>query len=107
MEVASRIVVMNKGVVEQLARLQRCRAPAVIRVALSGHVNIFHGRVDRDWLDLNGWRVPAPEGIDARDEIAVCATHDVQITREAERSTRSGIRHVHNAVRYLIRTRRA
>jgi sulfate transport system ATP-binding protein len=101
MEVASRIVVMNKGVVEQIGTpeevYERPRSPFVSRFL--GDVNIFHGRVDSDWLDLKGWRVPAPEGMDAHEEItAYVRPHDVHLTHEAEPHLPvARIRHVHNA----------
>lgn len=101
MEVSSRIVVMNKGVVEQVGTPEEVyehpRSPFVSRFL--GDVNIFHGRVDRDWLDLNGWRVPAPVGIEAREEIAAYVRpHDVRITLDAEPHLPAArIRHVHNA----------
>lgn len=101
MEVASRIVVMNKGVVEQVGTpaevYEHPRSPFVSRFL--GDVNIFHGRVDQGWLDLNGWRVEAPHGTEARDEIAAYVRpHDVQLTREAQPHLPAArIRHVHNA----------
>ena len=101
MEVSSRIVVMNKGVVEQIGTPEEVyehpRSPFVSRFL--GDVNIFHGRVDHGWLDLNGWRVEAPVGVDARDEIAAYVRpHDVRLTREAEPHLPAArIRRVHNA----------
>ena len=101
MEVASRIVVMNKGVVEQVGTPEEVyehpRSPFVSRFL--GDVNIFHGRVDRGYLDINGWRVEAPAGAEPRDQVAAYVRpHDVHLTRDAEPHLPAArIRHVHNA----------
>ncbi len=101
MEVASRIVVMNKGVVEQVGTPEEVyehpHTPFVSRFL--GDVNIFHGRVDRGYLDINGWRVEAPAGAEPRDQVAAYVRpHDVHLTRDAEPHLPAArIRHVHNA----------
>jgi sulfate transport system ATP-binding protein len=102
MEVSSRIVVMNKGVIEQIGTPEEVyehpRTPFVSRFL--GDVNIFHGRVDHQgWLDLDGWRVPAPVDAAHRDEIAAYVRpHDVELTLDAEPHLPQAIvRHVHHA----------
>jgi len=101
MEVASRIVVMNKGAIEQVGTPEQVyehpRSPFVSQFL--GDVNIFHGRVDQGWLDLNLWRVPAPADSAHRDRVAAYVRpHDVQLTLEAEpHLPQARIRHVHHA----------
>ena len=87
MEVSSRIVLMNKGVIEQVGTPEEVyehpRNPFVSRFL--GDVNIFHGRVEQGWLDLDGWRVPAPPQTRHGDQLAAYVRpHDVQLTREGE-----------------------
>jgi len=101
MEVASRIVVMNKGVIEQEGTpaqvYEHPRTPFVSRFL--GDVNIFHGRIEQGILDLNLWRVPAPAHSQPREQVAAYVRpHDVQLTLEAEpHLPRAQIRHVHHA----------
>lgn len=102
MEVSSRIVVMNKGVIEQIGTPEQVyehpRTPFVSRFL--GDVNIFHGRVDQQgWLDLDGWRVPAPADAAHRDEIAAYVRpHDIELTLQAEQNLpQAWVRHVHHA----------
>jgi sulfate transport system ATP-binding protein len=101
MEVASRIVVMNKGVIEQVGTPEEVyehpRSPFVSRFL--GDVNIFHGRIEQGWLDLDLWRVPAPADAAHRDEVAAYVRpHDVQLTREAGAQLPAArVLHVHHA----------
>jgi sulfate transport system ATP-binding protein len=102
MEVSSRIVVMNRGVIEQIGTPEEVyehpRTPFVSRFL--GDVNIFHGRVDHQgWLDLDGWRVPAPDDAEHRDEIAAYVRpHDIELTLHAEANLPQAlVRHVHHA----------
>ena len=102
MEVSSRIVVMNKGVIEQIGTPEEVyehpRTPFVSRFL--GDVNIFHGRVDHQgWLDLEGWRVPAPADAIHREEIAAYVRpHDIELTLEAEPNLpQAWVRHIHHA----------
>src|SRR6185295_13285757 len=80
MEVSSRIVLMNKGVIEQVGTPEEVyehpHNPFVSRFL--GDVNIFHGRVEQGWLDLDGWRVPAPPQTRHGDQLAAYVRpHDV------------------------------
>jgi sulfate transport system ATP-binding protein len=101
MEVASRIVVMNKGVIEQVGTPEEVyehpRSPFVSRFL--GDVNIFHGRIDKGWLELDLWRVPAPADSAHRDEVAAYVRpHDVQVTREADPLLpQARVLHIHHA----------
>jgi len=101
MEVSSRIVVMNKGVIEQVGTPEEVyehpRSPFVSRFL--GDVNIFHGRVDKGWLELDLWRVPAPADSAHRDEVAAYVRpHDVQLTLEADPLLpQARVLHVHHA----------
>ncbi len=101
MEVSSRIVVMNKGVIEQIGTPEEVyehpKSPFVSRFL--GDVNIFHGRVEHGWLDLDLWRVPAPADTAHRDHVAAYVRpHDVELTLTAEPNLPAAIiRHVHHA----------
>ncbi|MDB6062712.1 MAG: cysA-2 [Verrucomicrobiaceae bacterium] len=101
MEVSSRIVVMNKGVIEQIGTPEQVyehpQTPFVSRFL--GDVNIFHGRVDQGWLDLDGWRVPAPAEAGQREQVAAYVRpHDVELTLEAEpHLPPATVRHIHHA----------
>jgi sulfate/thiosulfate transport system ATP-binding protein len=101
MEVSSRIVVMNKGVIEQVGTPEEVyehpRSPFVSRFL--GDVNIFHGRIDKGWLELDLWRVPAPADSAHRDEVAAYVRpHDVELTHEADPLLpQARVLHIHHA----------
>ena len=87
MEVSSRIVLMNKGLIEQVGTpaevYEQPSSPFVSRFL--GDVNIFHGRVEQGWLDLDGWRVPAPPETAHGERLAAYVRpHDVELALEGE-----------------------
>jgi sulfate/thiosulfate transport system ATP-binding protein len=101
MEVASRIVVMNKGVVEQIGTPEEVyEHPRTAFVSqFLGDVNVFHGRIDQGWLELGGWRLPAPaDGTQHEHVAAYVRPHDVQLTRAAQAHLpQARVRHVQHA----------
>lgn len=63
MEVASRIVVMNRGRIEQVGTPDEVyEQPATPFVSsFLGSVNLFHGRLHDGWAHIGNWRAPAPQ----------------------------------------------
>ncbi len=87
LEVADRVVLMNKGRVEQLGTpdevYNRPASPFVY--GFLGNVNLFHGRVHEGTLDTGGARFDAPEHGDAREAqgIGFVRPHDLEVRRYA------------------------
>src|SRR5690554_6894774 len=85
MEVADRIVVLNKGKIEQIGTPEEVyNQPASAFVyEFIGHVNRFEGRGENGWAEVNGLRLPAPElNGTPSDVIAFVRPHDIEIHRE-------------------------
>ncbi|HEX4869979.1 MAG TPA: TOBE-like domain-containing protein [Moraxellaceae bacterium] len=87
LEVADRIVVLNKGRIEQVGTPDQVySAPASPFVySFLGNVNLFHGRVAEGWADIGGLRLPAADHGDAADAPAVAYVrpHDIELSRTA------------------------
>lgn len=85
LEVADRIVVLNKGHIEQVGTPDDVyQAPASPFVySFLGNVNLFHGRVDHGWADLGGLRLEVSEhaGVDASQAVAYVRPHDIELSR--------------------------
>ena len=85
LEVADRIVLMNKGKVEQIGSpAQVYNHPASPFVyGFLGNVNLFHGRVHEGVLDAGGVHLEAPDHEGARDAqgIGFVRPHDIEIER--------------------------
>jgi sulfate transport system ATP-binding protein len=85
LEVADRIVLMNKGKVEQIGSpAQVYNHPASPFVyGFLGNVNLFQGRVHEGVLDAGGVHLEAPDHEDARDAqgIGFVRPHDIEIER--------------------------
>ena len=85
LEVADRVVLMNKGQVEQAGSPQEVwdhpASPFVY--GFLGDVNLFHGRAHEGLLHLDGIAVPAPEHADAQDAqaFAYVRPHDLDVER--------------------------
>jgi len=85
LEVADRVVLMNKGRVEQAGTPQQVwdhpASPFVY--GFLGDVNLFHGRAHEGLLHLDGVAVPAPEHAGARDAqaFAYVRPHDLEVER--------------------------
>ena len=85
LEVADRVVVINKGQIEQVGSPQdvwdKPASPFVY--GFLGDVNLFHGRADNGQVQLDGMRLDSPEHSGARDAkaMAYVRPHDLDVTR--------------------------
>ena len=85
LEVADRVVVMNKGKVEQIGSPQQVwdhpASPFVY--GFLGDVNLFHGRAHEGEVQLEGIKIQAPEHGQAQDAkaMAYVRPHDLQVQR--------------------------
>ncbi|WP_394790614.1 sulfate/molybdate ABC transporter ATP-binding protein [Rhodoferax sp.] len=85
LEVADRVVVMNKGKVEQIGSPQQVwdhpASPFVY--GFLGDVNLFHGRAHEGEVQLEGIKIQAPEHTDAQDAkaFAYVRPHDIAVQR--------------------------
>ena len=84
MEVADRIVVMNKGRIEQIGAPEEIYSDPASPFVYDfiGQVNLFHGRVDQGWAHIGEeLKLPAPEHSGVRDEAAVAYVrpHDIEL----------------------------
>jgi len=88
LEVADRIVLMNKGNVEQIGTPDEVYShPASPFVyGFLGSVNLFHGRVHEGVLDAGGMTLAAPDHAQARDAkgIGFVRPHDIEVQRHTE-----------------------
>ena len=87
LEVANRVVVINRGRIEQIGTpTEVYEAPATPFVyQFLGNVNLFQSRVHAGWAKIGKLRVPAPEYSDAHHAPAVAYVrpHDIEIERRA------------------------
>ena len=85
LEVADRVVLMNKGKVEQIGSPQDVwdhpASPFVY--GFLGDVNLFHGRAHEGEIQLEGVRINAPEHASAQDAkaFAYVRPHDIDVQR--------------------------
>ena len=85
LEVADRVVLMNKGRVEQVGTPEEVydhpASPFVY--SFLGTVNVFHGRADSGRMHLGPVTVEAPEHVEAKDApaIAYARPHEIEIER--------------------------
>ncbi len=88
LEVADRIVVMNRGRIEQIGSPEDVYdAPATPFVyQFLGHINLFHSRVHAGWARVGGLRVQVPEYGDTENApaLAYVRPHDIDLLREPE-----------------------
>ena len=96
LEVADRIVVMNKGQIEQIGTPEevydRPASPFVYQFL--GDVNLFHSRVHEGWAEVAGQRFAAPDDSGASALVYV-RPHEIALSREATEGAISGqIAHV-------------
>lgn len=108
LEVADRIVVMNKGQIEQTGTpdyvYEHPETPFVYQFL--GNVNLFHGRVHEGEMAIGDYRhtVDEHQAVSNQEAIAYIRPHDLEISREQdEESMVSGeIEYVH-AIGPLVR----
>lgn len=85
LEVADRVVLMNRGVVEQVGTPQDVwEHPASPFVyGFLGDVNLFHGRAHEGEVELGSARLEAPEhaGVQDRRAMAYVRPHDLEVRR--------------------------
>lgn len=102
MEVADRIVVLNKGKIEQIGSpddiYNNPASPFVYDFI--GQVNLFHSRVENGWAHIGDYKLPAPEfsGVNNQTAIAYVRPHDIELTQDnSEGSIPATISHVSTA----------
>ena len=102
MEVADRIVVLNKGKIEQIGSpddiYNNPASPFVYDFI--GQVNLFHSRVDHGWAHIGDYKLPAPEfsSVNNQTAIAYVRPHDIELTQEnIEGSIPATVSHVSTA----------
>ena len=102
MEVADRIVVLNKGKIEQIGTpddiYNNPASPFVYDFI--GQVNLFHSRVDNGWAHIGDYKLAAPEfnGVNNHSAIAYVRPHDIELTADnSEGSIPATISHVSTA----------
>ena len=88
MEVADRIVVLNKGKIEQIGSPDEVyNNPASPFVYdFIGQVNLFHSRVSEGWAHIGDYKLPAPEHASVKDSAAVAYVrpHDIELQAEPQ-----------------------
>ena len=100
LEVADRIVVMNKGKVEQVGTsdevYENPASPFVLNFL--GNVNLFHGRMSQGQSHLGGLQVSSLDyaGAEESPAVAYVRSHDIEIERTPLDSTalKSEIKHI-------------
>ena len=96
LEVADRVVVINKGRIEQVGSPQEVwdhpASPFVY--GFLGDVNLFHGRAHEGEVQVEGIRLQAPEHSLVQDSraLAYVRPHDVQIERFVPGSAAAGVK---------------
>jgi len=100
LEVADRVVVMNKGRIEQLGTPDEVysapASPFVYRFL--GNVNVFHSRLHGRWAEVDSAMGDAKD-----DSLAFVRPHDIEITRESSNGAlQAGVLHV-QAIGPLVR----
>jgi len=91
LEVADRVVVINKGRIEQVGSPQEVwdQPASPFVYGFLGDVNLFHGRADNGAVQLDGMRLDSPEHSGARDAkaMAYVRPHDLTVERYAPGAT--------------------
>ncbi len=100
LEVADRIVVMNKGKIEQAGTPDQVYEHPANPFVLNflGNVNLFHGRVHQGQASLGGIQIEAPEhvGVENAQAVAYVRSHDLEIERSQVDATalKAEIKHI-------------
>ena len=88
LEVADRVVLMNRGVIEQIGTPQEVwdhpTSPFVY--GFLGDVNLFHGRAHDGVMHMEGLQISVPEHQNAKDAkaFAYIRPHDLEVNRYSE-----------------------
>jgi sulfate transport system ATP-binding protein len=100
LEVADRIVVMNKGKVEQAGTPDQVYEHPASAFVLNflGNVNLFHGRISQGQGQLDGLQVSSNgyAGADDAEAVAYVRSHDIDIDRSRldDTSIKGVIKHI-------------
>lgn len=99
MEVASRIVVMNHGHIEQVGTPEEIYdLPCTPFVSsFIGNVNVLHGTIFNGQFRTGSWRIPLAKAHDVQSHVeqqAFIRPHDIQIVRDPSAERRVRIHHV-------------
>ncbi len=84
MEVADKIVVLNKGQIEQIGTpddiYNNPASPFVYDFI--GQVNVFPSRVNNGWAHIGNYKLPTPEHYDINDQAAIAYVrpHDIELS---------------------------
>ncbi len=102
MEVADKIVVLNKGQIEQIGTPDEIyNNPASPFVYdFIGQVNLFHSRVNNGWAHIGDYKLPAPEHEQVQDQAAVAYVrpHDIELSEEpTDGAIQASVTHVSTA----------
>jgi sulfate transport system ATP-binding protein len=88
LELADRVVVMNKGRIEQIGTPDEVyQTPATPFVyQFLGSVNLFHGRVHAGWAQLGNVHIAVPEhqGTEQTPALAYVRPHEIDLLRQPE-----------------------
>ncbi|SCX21557.1 sulfate transport system ATP-binding protein [Nitrosomonas eutropha] len=99
LEVADRIVIMNRGRIEQIGTpdevYEKPANPFVYEFL--GHVNLFHGRVHHGQAWISGLKIDVPEHAAAEDlnAIAYVRPHDIEVSRAINGESALAVHVVH------------
>lgn len=99
LEVADRVVVMNRGHIEQIGSpnevYEKPANPFVYEFL--GHVNLFHGRVHHGQAWISGLKIDVPEHAAAEDlnAIAYVRPHDIEVSRAINGESALAVHVVH------------
>ena len=95
LEVADRVVVINKGHIEQVGSPQEVwdQPASPFVYGFLGDVNLFHGRAHEGEVQVEGIRLQAPEhsGVQDSKALAYVRPHDLDIARHVPGAASSGI----------------
>ena len=100
LEVADRIVVMNKGRIEQAGTPDQVYEHPANPFVLNflGNVNLFHGRISQGDAQMGSLQIASNDyaGADDAQAVAYVRSHDIEIERSPQDSTalKAEIRHI-------------
>ncbi|WP_035060529.1 sulfate/molybdate ABC transporter ATP-binding protein [Andreprevotia chitinilytica] len=93
LEVADRVVVMNKGKIEQIGTPEQVydtpETPFVYQFL--GDVNLFHSRVHEGWAEIGGARIEAPNSPNETTATVYVRPHEIDLSRDASDSAIAGV----------------